>query len=232
MKKIALLTSLVLGFSLNTTTVKADVSQEEKLGFVSGALTGAALGGPVGFFIGAVSGVILGNQVEKANQLELVNNELSSQQFENEQLHIKINTLTREYVQVDLEQQSETIALAQNLSVNLIFNTNSSKLSNEDTKTVIQLAKVLHQHPNLKLRLEGHADPRGTKEDNLKLSQERTSSVAQAFATQGITIGRIISESFGESQATVSFDNLDTYAVNRRVSIRFLTPKMPTIAKN
>ena len=72
MKKLAIVSSLLLTAALNITPAHADnvkTSAEKDMGFLSGAIAGAVIGGPVGFFVGGISGAMVGEEVAKAIKL-------------------------------------------------------------------------------------------------------------------------------------------------------------------
>src|SRR5213075_121998 len=59
------------------------------------------------------------------------------------------------------------------------FEFDSSVLDDANRKIVEDNAKYLMSHPNAKIRIEGHADERGTREYNLALGERRAQTVAK-----------------------------------------------------
>ncbi len=222
MKKLTIVAATILALGLTTSNLQAkEASTEQNVGFFSGALAGAAIGGPIGFIIGGVSGALMGEQVEKANQVEGLEMKISQQSQLNSGLIQELDTL-----QASIEQTTEmldvkTQFLTHELTLNLMFQSNSSELADKDIALVDRVSGILTDFPELNIQLDGYADPVGNPEDNLSLSYNRTSSVKAAFESLGINSNRIQMNSHGESLTSIDIQDTDSYALERRVSINF-----------
>jgi len=75
--------------------------------------------------------------------------------------------------------------------------------------------------PGVKIRVSGHADPRGSLDYNQALSQDRAASVAAVLENAGLGEDRIVIEALGSAGASDT-GNLDDYAFERRVSVRLV----------
>jgi len=232
MKKTTLISTLLLSIALSSSTVKAEASKEENVGFFSGAIAGAAVGGPLGFIIGGASGAILGEQVAKANKLDEVKNELAIQQQDYKEIHQQLEVVQQKAQEVEKQLINNAEWMTQGLTLNLMFATNSTELSTTDLGLIKRLSNILREFPELTLKLDGYADPRGNELDNMKLSQKRAKAVEVAFQEQGIAPSRVITEAHGETRITSDIDDSDSYAMERRVSINFLTVEKSTLAQN
>jgi len=73
--------------------------------------------------------------------------------------------------------------------------------------------------PDVVVKVEGYADPRGTESENLKLSGDRAEAVRAALMAGGIADSRIVVVAHGEDGAGTSEGDVDGYALNRRVVI-------------
>ena len=62
----------------------------------------------------------------------------------------------------------------------------------------------------------GHADPRGSEELNIALSQRRADAVSNELAKRGVGAERIRSVGYGESQLKWG-DNPDMYTLDREL---------------
>jgi peptidoglycan-associated lipoprotein len=72
---------------------------------------------------------------------------------------------------------------------------------------------------NQHIRLEGHADERGTREYNLALGERRANAVARYMQANGIAASRIETISYGkEKPADLGHDEA-AWSKNRRVEI-------------
>lgn len=230
MKKLIIVSSLIAALAINTTAVQADPSTEENVGFVSGAITGAAVGGPIGFFIGAIAGVLVGEQVEKASHLDEVTAELNQSKFDRQALEIEVTELHKSLNQNPSLSSAKVDWLTQGLTLNMMFTTNSTDLSDTDRSMIQRLSKVLAEYPELQVKLDGYADPRGSEQDNLQLSLKRTQAVESAFESLGIDSSRLTIQAHGEAQAKIGSN--DGYAMDRRVSMNFFTKTHDVVAQN
>ena len=76
---------------------------------------------------------------------------------------------------------------------------------------------VLRDNPTVQLRLEGHADERGTSEYNIALANARAEAVRAFFVNFGLDAARFPVVSFGEEQPRVQGSTEEAWAQNRRV---------------
>lgn len=80
-------------------------------------------------------------------------------------------------------------------------------------------ANFLLQHPDIKVRVEGNCDDRGSREYNLALGQRRADSVKRAMTLLGVEAGRIETVSYGAERPVAFEQNEDAWAKNRRSDI-------------
>ena len=80
-------------------------------------------------------------------------------------------------------------------------------------------ASYLSQNRNRKVRLEGHADERGSREYNMALGQRRSDAVRKATTVLGVGNERIETISFGEDKPKSNGHDEASWAQNRRVEI-------------
>ncbi len=236
MKKAILISALIASCAANIGNIKADTSKQENIGLASGAITGAAAGGPVGFIIGAAIGALVGSEVEKAEQLTMTEHALSESGKREQLLETELAEL-REHLDIAKQEQlattdKATIWLADGLTLNLMFTTNSALLSKSDFANIEQLANTMKQFPELSLKLDGYADPRGTDEQNQRLSEQRVNSVKTAFKSFGIQPERLIAHAHGEVSNLQDSTNTDFYAMARKVSVNFISPSSRQVAQN
>lgn len=84
-------------------------------------------------------------------------------------------------------------------------------------------AEYLANHPKVDLRLEGHTDPRGTREYNLALGARRAESVEQALIIAGASPDQLTTLSFGEEMLAVpGVHTPQAYAKDRRVELVYV----------
>ena len=102
----------------------------------------------------------------------------------------------------------------------LLFESGSDQLQPESTPTLKKIAAMLTEHPELRIRIEGHTDNVGAKDANRALSTKRAASVkATLVRDYGISAGRLDSQGFGDSKPVGKNDTLEGRQNNRRVEL-------------
>lgn len=79
-------------------------------------------------------------------------------------------------------------------------------------------ARYLIQHPAATLRLEGHADERGSREYNLGRGQHRADEVKRRLISLGAQASQIVAISLGEERPLDRAHTTSAWARNRRVA--------------
>jgi peptidoglycan-associated lipoprotein len=82
-------------------------------------------------------------------------------------------------------------------------------------------AKVLMENRSFRVRLEGHADERGTREYNLALGERRANAVRAYLTAQGASGSQVEVISYGEEKPAVLGGGESSWAQNRRVEIKY-----------
>jgi OOP family OmpA-OmpF porin len=101
------------------------------------------------------------------------------------------------------EQVAKAPARKPSASVLITFVTDSADLAGHARSSLDVVAKALQSDrlANFKFAIEGHADPRGTPEHNLRLSQARADSVVSYLSTEhGIARERLKAVGKGDSE--------------------------------
>ena len=80
-------------------------------------------------------------------------------------------------------------------------------------------AKVLSEDSGLRVRLEGHADERGTREYNLALGERRANAVRAFLVAQGAARMQIEVISYGEEKPANNGHSESSWSENRRVEV-------------
>ena len=88
-----------------------------------------------------------------------------------------------------------------------------------DRETLTYHARDLAANPSKRLRLEGHADERGTREYNLALGERRANGILNDFIVNGAARAQIEVGSYGEERPEQSGQTENAYSRNRRVEI-------------
>lgn len=80
-------------------------------------------------------------------------------------------------------------------------------------------ATFLVNNPAAAIRLEGHADERGTREYNIALGERRAKAVEKFLLVNGVSVSQLETISYGEESPVSSGHEEDSWAKNRRVEI-------------
>ena len=99
----------------------------------------------------------------------------------------------------------------------VFFEYDDSRLTGEGERLLRAKLEILRNNPQVRLRMEGHADERGTSEYNIALGNERAESVIQFLTGFGLDSGRFSSVSYGEERPLSNATTDAAFARNRRV---------------
>jgi outer membrane protein OmpA-like peptidoglycan-associated protein len=209
----------------------------EPVGFVTGGVIGAFAAGPVGAVVGAGLGTWLGNRVHRAgdaNKAEATVAALQTDATEsqaeksallkdksalietNRTLSARLDDLTHK-VEAARTAQVDGSEVLDGLQGDVLFRTGSAEITPEIAHQIQVLALAVAKSPALKVRVDGYADPRGTVDANLKLSEDRANAVRDLFLAAGISNEVLEVNAYGKSQS-VAADN-DGFALERRVRL-------------
>ena len=98
-----------------------------------------------------------------------------------------------------------------------------------DARAILE-AKVplLRADPTLKLRIDGHADERGSVEYNIALGLRRANAAKQFLVGYGLDESRFETQSFGESRPLDPASNESAWARNRRAEFQITAGQLAT----
>jgi peptidoglycan-associated lipoprotein len=105
-------------------------------------------------------------------------------------------------------------------SFTLYFAYDDTEIDEVATRIIIQHANFMQENPSVNLRLEGHADERGTREYNLALGENRALSVKEVLGLYNLD-DRIIVVSYGEESPILTGSNEEAWEKNRRVEFSY-----------
>lgn len=81
--------------------------------------------------------------------------------------------------------------------------------------------KYLSEHPDRSVRVEGHADERGSNEYNLALGQRRADGVKKLLVLSGADSGQVDTISYGEEKPVATGHDESSWSQNRRSDIKY-----------
>lgn len=77
----------------------------------------------------------------------------------------------------------------------------------------------LAQNSSMQLRLEGHADERGSREYNIGLGERRAQAVRRVLMLQGAAATQLTTVSYGEERPAQTGSDEESWRLNRRVEL-------------
>jgi len=108
------------------------------------------------------------------------------------------------------------------LGSTVYFDLDESALT-EDARSALEgKAPVLLRHPNLRVRITGHADAQGSDEYNLALGLRRAAEAKRYLSALGVPENRVEIVTMGEERAAVQGNTEEAYALNRRAEFEVI----------
>ena len=101
----------------------------------------------------------------------------------------------------------------------IYFDFDSSAVKPESMQLVSAHAAFLAENSGLRVRLEGHADERGSREYNLGLGERRSQAIKRLMVLNGAGAGQLDSISYGEERPAALGHDESAWQQNRRVEI-------------
>ena len=104
----------------------------------------------------------------------------------------------------------------------IYFEDGKSEILNKSIPSLEQIHKYLTDNPDIQIKINGHTDNKGSKSDNLILSENRAKSIINYLIEKGIDENRMKFEGYGE--LLPKYDNSTKYgrSRNRRVEIELI----------
>lgn len=118
-------------------------------------------------------------------------------------------------------------AITDGLRVSIPFRTGSWAIEPHLEAHLEALARALVDIPCLLVKLEGHADTRGSRRFNRKLSMRRVYAVWSALASGGVPVERMRVRAHGDGGAHYGKGDRGGYAFDRRVVVSFTLGGVP-----
>ncbi len=124
--------------------------------------------------------------------------------------------------------QAQALSTEQIKEIELLLNNNNQFVFNSsqlNPRYIAQLAEVtltLRAHPQYHLKLTGHADSKGSKPANLKLSLERARQVERYLQIFGLDPSNILVNGSGSENPLFAGSEPQVRLINRRVSIELI----------
>jgi len=115
---------------------------------------------------------------------------------------------------------TDTSAPEATLSNVVYFDFDQYALTAESRAVLLAHADKL-KGASVAVRLEGHADERGSREYNMALGEKRENAVRDFLVTQGVNGSSLEVVSFGEEQPAATGSDEASWSQNRRVEVKY-----------
>jgi peptidoglycan-associated lipoprotein len=102
-----------------------------------------------------------------------------------------------------------------NIGERIYFDTDSYDVRSDAQPTLAAQAQWLNRYPAVRVRIEGNADERGTREYNLALGARRANAVREFLVAQGVSGSRIETLSYGKEKPIDGGSGEEAWAKNR-----------------
>jgi len=96
------------------------------------------------------------------------------------------------------------------------FDFDSNLLGEQARNALDQVAKLMRDHAEFEVMIEGHCDERGTSEYNMALGERRATTAREYMVRAGVARERILVVSYGEERPFESGHDEAAWAKNRR----------------
>ena len=165
------------------------------IGGLIGKGKGAGIGAAIGAAVGAGAGVIIGKKMDKKAA--------AAAQIEEAQVE-------------QITDNNGLAAVKVTFGDNVLFDFNSTALSNEAKAALRELAEIRREDPTTDIAIIGHTDKAGTYEVNLRFSKERAYNVENYLQDCGVS-----PRQFKEVKGVAydEYDETKSAAENRRVEV-------------
>ena len=116
----------------------------------------------------------------------------------------------------EAERQRAVAAARATLEAMVFFDYDESEIRNDAAQVLRQKVAILRASPQVRLRIEGHCDERGSTEYNLALGNRRAEAIRQFLTGFGLSEDRFEIVSFGEGRPLAQGSDENAWSRNRR----------------
>ncbi len=126
------------------------------------------------------------------------------------------------------ERESTLGPVREALTEIIFFEYDSDEIRGEAEAKLRAKAEILRANPSVRLRIEGHADQRGSTEYNLALGQRRAEAVRAWLGAYGIDASRFTTLSYGKERPLDEGADESALARNRRAEFAIVGGQLTT----
>jgi outer membrane protein OmpA-like peptidoglycan-associated protein len=105
--------------------------------------------------------------------------------------------------------------------IDLKFSYDSVQLKdNSQEEKIMELANILKENPDIKLRITGHTCNIASRPTNILVGMQRANTIKEKLVEQGVSVSQLITESKAFDEPLVPNTTEENMAQNRRVELR------------
>ncbi|MFZ1798957.1 MAG: OmpA family protein [Chitinophagaceae bacterium] len=201
MKKLIFIPALLL-VVLQSCKSLNNTQKATGIGAATGAAAGGIIAGKNNTALGAILGAVIGGGAGY-----IIGSDMDKQATE----------IKGAVPDAEVNRVGEGIELTFNSA--LLFQINSSDLSDSAKASLDKLAGIFTKYPETNILVEGHTDDTGTDEFNMQLSEKRAYAVSNYLEAEGVPQDRFTIKWYGENQPKYPNDSDENRIKNRRVEL-------------
>jgi outer membrane protein OmpA-like peptidoglycan-associated protein len=131
-----------------------------------------------------------------------------------QQLFTAMQQLEGRFARITQEARGTIVSLS-----DILFDFDRATLKREVEFSLVRVATILNQFPEMHVGIEGHTDNVGTAEYNLELSERRARAVYEFLVSQDVAADRLTSAGFGMTRPVADNGTAEGRQLNRRVDL-------------
>jgi outer membrane protein OmpA-like peptidoglycan-associated protein len=210
-------------------------SKQADLGAVTGLAVGAVAAGPIGAVVGTAAGALIGDRYHRqAQSRAALAADLERSETQRAELAHNVALLDGSLSEARAHgaELAAQLSHTDELGLDVSFRTDDDSVAAPAVSPLLKLGALAASLPQAQVCVAGYADPRGSEAYNNELSLRRAANVAAVLTSAGVPRERILIEAYGKSAAGSADGDLDSYALERRVTVRLQLPGSPPVARD
>ncbi len=130
------------------------------------------------------------------------------------QLYEALHQIEGRFARISQEARGTIVSLA-----DILFDFDQATLKRDVEFSLVRVATILNQFPEMNVQVEGHTDNIGAPEYNLDLSQRRARAVYDFLVSQNVPPERLSVEGYGMTRPVADNGTEEGRQRNRRVDL-------------
>lgn len=119
------------------------------------------------------------------------------------------------------DTEADAFGTLQSVGDVIYFDYDRDQIKPEFRELIAAHAAYLRAHPQVQVKLGGHADERGSREYNLALSERRAKAVYDQLLLAGVAQSQLSTAAYGEEYPAAEGHGETSWSKNRRVEFEY-----------